>query len=73
MNREMLLGVSIWFVTETRQTVKAKGMKIMQSNLLLRAGFSRAGAQSSVLLGIGFFVNVCINLFTDPSRQFMFA
>lgn len=73
MNREMLLGVSIWFVTETRQTVKAKGMKIMQSNLLLRAGFSRAGAQSSVLLGIGFSVNVCINLFTDPSRQFMFA
>lgn len=48
-------------------------MKIMESNLLLRAGFSRPGAQSSVSLGFGFSVYACINLFMAPSRQFVFT
>lgn len=42
----------------------------MESNLV-RAGFSRADGQSSVLLGFGCSVSACINLFMDPARQCM--
>lgn len=70
MNSKMLLGISIWFVTETWQNAEAEGVKIMESNLV-RAGFSRADGQSSVLLGFGCSVSACINLFMDPARQCM--
>lgn len=53
--------------------LRLKALKIMESNLLLRAGSSRVDAQSSVLLGLGFSGNMCINLFMDQSREFMFA